>query len=90
MVPLPATPAARIVMGALPLTGCVVCDPTEVDSVDPERGGPGWNDGIVAWCVGPKAASRARERGWPKVQQLAEDGDENELIDAIAGRLRSA
>jgi uroporphyrin-III C-methyltransferase/precorrin-2 dehydrogenase/sirohydrochlorin ferrochelatase len=90
MVPLPLTPAARIVMGALPLTGCVVCDPAEVDSVDAERGGPGWNDGVVAWCVGPEAASRARERGWPKVQQLADDVDENELVQAISGKAPSA
>ena len=89
MVPLPATPAARIVMSALPLTGCVVCKPFEVDSIDGERDGAGWGETVVAWCVGPTTASRAREHGWPKVQQLAEDTDENELIEAIAGRMRS-
>jgi uroporphyrin-III C-methyltransferase/precorrin-2 dehydrogenase/sirohydrochlorin ferrochelatase len=89
-LPLPATPAARVVMGALPLTGCIVCDPTEVDSIDAERSGGGWSDAVVAWCLGSRVASRARERGWPNVQQLAEDADENDLLEAIAGRPRFA
>jgi len=78
------------VMGALPLTGCIVCDPTEVDSIDAERSGGGWSDAVVAWCLGSRVASRARERGWPNVQQLAEDADENDLLEAIAGRPRFA
>jgi uroporphyrinogen-III synthase len=72
------------------LTGCVVCDPTEVDAVDAERGGQGWNDGVVAWCIGPEAASRAREHGWPNVRQLAEAADESELVELIAGERPSA
>lgn len=85
-LPLPATPAARIVLGALPLTGCIVCEPVEVDSIDAERGGAGWSDAVVAWCLGSRAASRARERGWPNVQQLAEDADGTDVVEAIAGR----
>ncbi len=59
VLPMPVTPAARVVMGALPLTGCVVGSPAEVDWLDEERGGPGWGDEFVAWCVGP----RSRRRG---------------------------
>jgi hypothetical protein len=38
-VPLPITPAARIVMDALPLTGCVFRSADEVDALDDERDG---------------------------------------------------
>jgi uroporphyrin-III C-methyltransferase/precorrin-2 dehydrogenase/sirohydrochlorin ferrochelatase len=85
VLPLPATPAARVVMGALPLTGCVVRTAAEVDWIDEERGGPGWSNAVVAWCVGPEAAARAKERGWPNVRQLADDADETELVETIAG-----
>ena len=85
MLPLPVTPAARVVMGALPLTGCIACTAAEVDWLDEERGGPGWSDEIVAWCVGPEAAARAHERGWQNVRELAEDADEDGLVATIAG-----
>jgi uroporphyrin-III C-methyltransferase/precorrin-2 dehydrogenase/sirohydrochlorin ferrochelatase len=80
MLPLPATPAARVVMGALPLSGCVACTAAEVDWLDEERGGQGWGDDCVGWCVGSEAAARARERGWPIVHELDDGGDESELV----------
>jgi len=82
---MPATPVARIVMGALPLTGCVVGAAAEVDWLDPERGGPGWSDEVASWCVGPEAAGRARESGWLNVRELDVDADEDELVATIAG-----
>jgi uroporphyrin-III C-methyltransferase/precorrin-2 dehydrogenase/sirohydrochlorin ferrochelatase len=85
VLPMPATPAARVVMGALPLTGCVVGSPAEVDWLDAERGGPGWGNEFVAWCVGPEAAERARERGWLNVRELGVDADEDELVATIVG-----
>jgi uroporphyrin-III C-methyltransferase len=85
LLPLPATPAARVVMGALPITGCVACTAAEIDWIDEERGGQGWNDAVVAWCMGPETAMRAKERGWPNVRQLAGDAAETELVEAIAG-----
>ena len=69
-VPLPVTPAARVVMGALPLTGCVVSDVGEVDRLDDERGEPVWIDEVVSWCLGRDTARRARERGWGEVREL--------------------
>ena len=85
LLPLPVTPAARVVMGALPLTGCVTCTAPEVDWLDEERGGPGWSDEMVAWCIGPEAAERARDRGWLVVRELAETVDDRELVARIAG-----
>jgi hypothetical protein len=64
MVPVPLTPAARIVMAALPLSGCVMHGAAEVDALDAERGDPGWPHDVTAWCVGQRAATRPRELGW--------------------------
>lgn len=72
-------------MGALPLTGCVVGTSAEVDWLDAERGGPGWGDDFVAWCVGAEAAARARECGWMSVRELLVETDEDELVASIAG-----
>jgi len=85
VLPLPVTPVARVVMGALPLTGCVVCTAAEVDWLDGERGGPGWSDEVATWCVGSEAAARARECGWLNLRELAENADEDELVATIAG-----
>jgi uroporphyrin-III C-methyltransferase len=85
VLPMPVTPAARVVMAALPLTGCVVGTAAEVDWFDAERGGPGWSDGVAAWCVGPEASMRARERGWPNVVEIPTDVDERGLVATIAG-----
>ncbi len=85
VLPMPATPAARIVMGALPLTGCVVGTSAEVDWLDAERGGPGWGADFVAWCAGSEAAARARDCGWPIVGELPADVEDSELVATIAG-----
>jgi uroporphyrin-III C-methyltransferase/precorrin-2 dehydrogenase/sirohydrochlorin ferrochelatase len=83
-VPLPVTPAARVVMEALPLTGCVVTSPAEVDWIHEERGGAGWTEDTVSWCVGSPAADRAKERGWLGVRTVPEGMDCGELVDSIA------
>jgi uroporphyrin-III C-methyltransferase len=85
LLPLPVTPAARVVMGALPLTGCVACTAAEVDWLDEERGGPGWSDDVVVWCVGSETATRAQDRGWPVVRELDADIDDDELVESIVG-----
>jgi len=84
LLPMPVTPAARVVMGALPLTGCVTVTAPEVDWLDEERGGPGWSDDVVAWCIGPEAAARARDQGWSAVQELAETIDDRGLVARMA------
>jgi uroporphyrin-III C-methyltransferase/precorrin-2 dehydrogenase/sirohydrochlorin ferrochelatase len=85
MLPMPVSPAARVVMAALPLTGCVVSRSSEVDWIDDERGNPGWRPQSIAWCIGSQTAERARERGWLAVVELGEETDCDELVDRIAG-----
>jgi hypothetical protein len=83
------TPAARIVMGALPLTGCVVGSRAEVDWLDEERGNPGWGPDALAWCLGPEAAARAIERGWQRVVELEDGLACDRLVSRIAAVDRS-
>jgi uroporphyrinogen III methyltransferase/synthase len=84
-LPTPVTPAARVVIAALPLTGCVVWTAADVECLEEERGGSGWTDSAAMYCVGREAAERARARGWSKVKQLDEDVGEFGLVDYIAG-----
>jgi uroporphyrin-III C-methyltransferase / precorrin-2 dehydrogenase / sirohydrochlorin ferrochelatase len=83
-VPFPVTPAARVVMAALPVTGCVVTSAAEVDWVHDERGGPGWIEDAPSWCVGEEAAVRARRRGWRHVHELSTGLDCSDLVAEIA------
>jgi uroporphyrinogen III methyltransferase/synthase len=68
--PWPMTPAARIVIGSAPLTGCVVRNRAEVEWLDSEREGPGWEENPVAWCLSADAADRARELGWRRIERM--------------------
>ena len=87
-VPTPVSPAARIVMGAAPLTGCVLRSPAEVDWLDDEREGPGWEEGSIAWCVGKDTAERARRRGWRKIVMLDPESAPAGIAAGIAKRRR--
>jgi len=84
VAPMPVTPAARVVMAALPLTGCVVRDRAEVDWLDEERENPGWGEQAIAWCLGRESTDRARERGWRQIVELAEGMDCDDLVARIA------
>jgi uroporphyrin-III C-methyltransferase len=84
-VPLPVTPAARLVMGSLPLTGCVLRDANEVEALDDERGGAGWGQDVVAWCLSAEAQQRAETLGWQRV----EAAPKTELVKAM-GRVQDA
>lgn len=83
-LPSAASPAARVVIAAMPLTGCVVRDRAEVDWLDRERDNPGWGPHVTAWCLGPEAAERARERGWPTVVEIEEGLECSELVSLLA------
>jgi uroporphyrin-III C-methyltransferase/precorrin-2 dehydrogenase/sirohydrochlorin ferrochelatase len=72
-VPLPLGEAARVVLRALPVTGAVLRDASEVDALEDERDAGGLGPEAVAWCLAPAAARRARERGWLHVQEVPAD-----------------
>lgn len=88
-VPMPVTRAARVVMGALPLTGWLLRDPAEVEAIDDERDGRGFSPHVVAWCLGKPAAERARALGWQQVEELAAEPSPAELVAAIQRRHRT-
>jgi len=83
VVPLPVTPAARVVLGTSPLTGCVVASSADVDLLDEERGGPGWEGDVAAWCLGSEAADRARECGWRWVEEVVDGESCSHLVERI-------
>jgi uroporphyrin-III C-methyltransferase/precorrin-2 dehydrogenase/sirohydrochlorin ferrochelatase len=87
-VPFPITPAARVVIAALPVTGCVATCPADVDWLHEERGGVGWRDDSVAWCLGESTAAHAKQRGWRRVRPLEAGGDCDEMVARIANRHR--
>jgi uroporphyrin-III C-methyltransferase/precorrin-2 dehydrogenase/sirohydrochlorin ferrochelatase len=83
-VPFPVTPAARVVMSALPITGCVVTSAAEVDWLHDERGGANWSESARSWCIGQESAARARQRGWRRVVTLQHGLNCDELVSRIA------
>ncbi len=82
-VPLPVTPASRVVMGALPLSGCIFRNEEELEALDEERLGLGWEPDVIAWCFGRKTAERARRLGWQKIEQLDGPMTEVDLVSAL-------
>jgi len=85
-VPLPVTPAARVVLRALPLTGGLMRNVEDVESLDEERDGLVWRDGASVWCLGAETAERARVRRWPGVREIAGGADGSTLVELIHGR----
>ncbi|MFH1530616.1 MAG: siroheme synthase CysG [Pseudomonadota bacterium] len=84
-VPLPITPAARVVLGALPITACLLLRPEDVDGLDEERDGPGWDSSVVtAWCLDHGVAARAHTLGWRNVRELEADIQPAELVARLA------
>ena len=82
-VPLPVSPAARVAIEALPLTGCVLRNAGEVEALEDERDGRSWGTNVVAWCLSEEASDRARELGWRLVEKIDPPGTENELVKRI-------
>ena len=86
-VTTPVTPAARIVLSALPLTGCIVRSTEEVEALDEEADTAGWGPEVIAWCRGPETAARAGKKGWRNIVELdSESFGENLIASMIAGR----
>ena len=76
-------PQMRAVIGALPLSGCVVRDRAEVEWLDDERGSAGWGPEVVTFTIGGEAAERARELGWQRIHELEEGMECAELVARI-------
>ncbi len=70
-VSYPLSQAARVVIGAMPITGCVLRTESEVEALDEERISTDWGPDVVAWCLSKEAAVRARALGWPIVKEFA-------------------
>ncbi|HET8538533.1 MAG TPA: siroheme synthase CysG [Anaeromyxobacter sp.] len=87
--PLPLGPAARVVIGAAPLTGWLLRSADEVTALEDERGIPGWDGEVRAYCVGRPAAERARALGWPYVVELAAGAGPEAIVPAVVAE-RSA
>ena len=85
-VTLPVTPAAHVVIDALPITGCIVLDPDDVDALDEERDDPRWSSEATTWCIGPLTAARARTLGWRGVRELPADATPEQIVAVIAAR----
>jgi uroporphyrin-III C-methyltransferase/precorrin-2 dehydrogenase/sirohydrochlorin ferrochelatase len=80
----PMTPASRVVIGAAPLTGCIVRNRAEVEWLDDEREGTGWEANPVAWCLGADAAERAHELGWRRIRKIdPPSGDAASVVESI-------
>jgi hypothetical protein len=84
VLPMPVAPAARVLMSALPLSGCIVRTRADVDWLDDEMNNPGWAPESIAWCVGHAAVERALERGWTRVVELEDGIDCDALVSRIA------
>jgi len=84
--PLPITPAGRLVIGAMPLTGWLFADANEVDAVEEERDGPGWDPRIIAWCATDAAAERATMLGWQHVRRV--DPSPEAMVATMRARAR--
>jgi uroporphyrin-III C-methyltransferase/precorrin-2 dehydrogenase/sirohydrochlorin ferrochelatase len=85
-VPRPITPAARIVMTALPLTGCVMRTRADVEALEEERDRLEWRDGAAVWCLGAETAQRAEARRWPGVQEVEAGSSGPDLVERIRAR----
>ena len=77
------SPVARVVLGARPLTGCVV-DDVSVEHLDGavlcEPGGD-----VTAWCLSDVAAQWAVARGWSRVERV-DSGSVAQVVAHIARR----
>ncbi len=78
---VPVTPAAEVAVNALPLTDVVVGTPEDADALDVLRGGVGWGNGVVVWCVGEAVWNRVRELGWPGARKIG--GGHERLVERM-------
>jgi uroporphyrin-III C-methyltransferase / precorrin-2 dehydrogenase / sirohydrochlorin ferrochelatase len=80
---VPLSPAARIPILALPVTGWLARDGREAaalgEGIRPEQA----DVAAVAWCLGAEAAAAARSSGWERIGQLPGGAPET-VVRALA------
>jgi hypothetical protein len=79
-LPSPDTPAARMVMDAMPVTGCIFKSPDDVDSMEEERHRKSWVSSPKTWCLTEAAAQRAKAMKWQGIQVVR---DKKSLVQAM-------
>lgn len=79
-LPVPVTPAAEIVLDALPITGCLMGTPEAVNVVEDLRDRRNWRPDARAVCFGETAGRRALEYGWEKIDIADEDAEPSEVV----------
>ena len=89
-VPLPVTPAARVVLGANPLTGWVIRHADEVDALEGEREGPGWTSETLVWTLSPDATERANRLEWRNVTEVPVGAGLTQVLAAMRAIGRAA
>ena len=88
-IPLPVTPAGRVVLGALPMTGWVLRHGDEVDALEEERESPGWTPETVVWTLDPEATERALSREWRHVTEVPSPAEPADVVAAIRASRRT-
>jgi uroporphyrin-III C-methyltransferase/precorrin-2 dehydrogenase/sirohydrochlorin ferrochelatase len=86
-VPEPLPRAARLVLGASPLSGWLVRSAGELAALAREREEHGWPDQARLWCLGPDLAAQARAGGWTSVAALAPGVPPAQTAEAISRSL---
>ncbi len=69
-VPLPVTPAARIVLAALPMSGWLFRNGDEVEALEEEHASAAFTPEAVAWCLSRGAADSAGNCRWQRIERL--------------------
>jgi uroporphyrin-III C-methyltransferase/precorrin-2 dehydrogenase/sirohydrochlorin ferrochelatase len=87
-VRLPVPPVARVLLTALPITGCVLRSRADAERMDAEAATIAWTSGAVTWCLGGETARAARTLAWARVEELDEDTGPSELVTYL-GRGRA-
>jgi uroporphyrin-III C-methyltransferase len=83
VTPGPLTSAARLVIGAAPLSGWIVRTVEEVEALDQERMANGLLARGTLWCLGAELAAFARQKKWLKVAELAIDESMSQIVVKI-------
>jgi uroporphyrin-III C-methyltransferase/precorrin-2 dehydrogenase/sirohydrochlorin ferrochelatase len=88
-VPLPLTPAAQVLIGAHPLTGCILRSADEASIVFEESRTPGFGPEVIAWCLGKETAHRARKLGFLRVKEIESPAGAADLIARLKQHRRA-